>query len=213
MTTIILTGTASGNVVSQEDLYLEGAPYIYFQDSRATPLNNPDQQSYYWGLSGTTTYPAYLLGCIQDVSLTQGLTMNDVRCDTVGVKDTIQKRDYVEFQLTILSQLPLSVMAKLLNLSTATTGTGYEKVGIPQINNSITYHVYAPKIYDDTAPASWLMFYLHKAKFVDAWTINMVYGGPWTMTGIKLRAYANDNYPANQLFGVISRFDNAGRLP
>ncbi len=54
---------------------------------------------------------------------------------------------------------------------------------------------------------AWLMFYLHKAKFVDAWTMNMVYGGPWTMTGIKLRAYANDSYPSNQLFGVIKRFD------
>lgn len=213
MTTLIATGTAVGNVISQEDLYLEGAPYIYFQDNRANPLNNPDAQGYYWGLSGTTTYPAYLLGCIQNVTLTQGLTMNDVRCDTVGVKDTIQKRDYIEFDMTILSQLPLSVMAKLLNLSTATVGTGYETVGIPQINNSISYHVYAPKIYDLADPVSWLMFYLHKAKFVDAWTINMVYGGPWTMTGIKLRAYANDSYPATQLFGVIKRFDNAGRLP
>ncbi len=202
MTTIIATGTAVGNVISQEDLFLEGAPYIYFQDNRATPLNNPDAQTYYWGLSGTTTYPAYLLGCIQNVSLTQGLTMNDVRCDTVGVKDTIQKRDYIEFQMTILSQLPLQTLSKILNLSPATTGTGFETVGISQINNSISYHVYAPKIYDDTVPA-WLMFYLHKAKFVDAWTMNMVYGGPWTLTG---------NYPANQLFGVIKRFDTS-RLP
>lgn len=213
MTTIIATGTPLGNTISQEDLYLEGAPYLYFQDSRATPLNNPDLQGYYWGLSGTTQYPAYLLGCIQDVSLTEGVTMNDVRCDTVGVKDTIQKRDYVEFQLTILSQLPLSVLSKMLNLSTPTTGTGYEKVGIPQINNALSYHVYAPKVYDSSDPASWLLFYLHKAKFVDAWTMNMVYGGSWTLTGIKVRAYANDNYPAAQLFGTIARFDNQNRLP
>ena len=85
-------------------------------------------------------------------------------------------------------------------------GTGYETVGIPQINNSIHYHVYAPKVYNDDA-AGWLMFYLHKAKFVDAWTLNMVYGGSWTLTGIKLRAYAKDTMPANQLFGVIKRFD------
>jgi len=204
----IATGTAVGNVISQEDLYLEGAPYIYFQDDRANPLNNPDAQSFYWGMSGTTTYPAYLLGCIQDVSLTEGVTMNDVRCDTVGVKDTIQKRDYVEFQLTILSQLPLSVIRHVMNLSAPSTGTGFETVGIPQINNSIHYHVYAPKVYNDDA-AGWLMFYLHKAKFVDAWTLNMVYGGSWTLTGIKLRAYAKDTMPANQLFGVIKRFDLA----
>jgi hypothetical protein len=209
----IATGTPLGSVISQGDLYVEGAPVIYFQDSRATPLNNPDAQGYYWNLSGTTAYPAYLLGCIQDVSLTQGLTMNDVRCDTVGVVDTIQKRDYVEFQLTILSQLPLKVLSKMLNLSAATTGTGYEKVGIPQIDNSVRYHVYAPKIYDPTDPVSWLMFYLHKAKFVDAWTINMQYGQAWTTTGIKLRAYADDTKPAAQLFGTIARFDNANRLP
>jgi hypothetical protein len=200
----LATGSAVGNVVSQEELYLEGAPYIYFQDNRANVLNNPDAQSYYWGLSGTSTYPAYLLGCIQDVS--QGLTMNDVRCDTVGVKDTIQKRDYVEFNLTILSQLPLTVLRHILNLSAPSTGVGYETVGISTINNSQHYHVYAPKVYDESA-AGWLLFHLHKAKFVDAWTLNMVYGGPWTLTGVKLRAYADDTKPANQLFGVIKRFD------
>jgi len=202
----LVTGSAVGNVISQEELYLEGAPFIYFQNSDATPLYNPDAQSYYWGLSGTTANPAYLLGCIQDVSLTEGVTMNDVRCDTVGVKDTIQKRDYVEFQLTILSQLPLSVIRHVMNLSAPSTGTGFETVGIPQINNSVHYHVYAPKVYDDSA-AGWLMFYLHRAKFVDAWTLNYVYGGSWTLTGVKIRAYADDTKSANQLFGVIKRFD------
>lgn len=206
MPSSLVTGSAVGNVVSQEELYLEGSPYIYFQDNRANPLYNPDAQNYYWGMSGTTTYPAYLLGCIQDVSLTEGVTMNDVRCDTIGVKDTIQKRNYVEFNLTILSQLPLTVIRHVLNLSAPSTGTGYETVGIGQINNSIHYHVYAPKVYDDDA-AGWLMFWLHKAKFVDAWTMNMKYGDSWTLTGIKLRAFANDTYPANQIFGVIKRFD------
>lgn len=206
MPTILATGTASGNVISQEELYLEGASYIYFQDSRANELYNPDAQGYYWGMSGTVTYPAYLIGCVQDVSLTEGVTMNDVRCDTVGVKDTIQKRDYVEFQLTILSQLPLTVLRHIMNLSVPSTGAGFETVGIPQINNSIHYHVYSPKVYDESA-AGWLMFQLHKAKFVDAWTLNQVYGGPWTLTGVKIRAYAADTYPANQLFGVIKRFD------
>lgn len=206
MPSSLVTGSAVGNVISQEELYLEGSPYIYFQDNRANPLFNPDGQTYYWGLSGTTTYPAYLLGCIQDVSLTQGLTMNDVRCDTIGVKDTIQKRDYVEFDLTILSQLPLTVIRHVMNLSVPSTGTGFETVGIGQINNSVFYHVYAPKVYDDSA-AGWLMFYLHRAKFVDAWTLNMRYGDSWSLTGVKLRAYADDTKPANQIFGVIRRAD------
>ena len=65
----LLTGTPLGTIVSQEDLYVEGAAYVYFQDATATPLNNPDLDSYYWGLSGTASYNVYNLGCIQDVSL------------------------------------------------------------------------------------------------------------------------------------------------
>lgn len=202
----IVTGSAPGNIVSQEELYLEGAPYIYFQDAEANPWFNPDAEGFYWGISGTSQYPGYLIGCIQDVSLTEGVTMNDVRCDTVGVKDTIQKRDYVEFNLTILSQLPLTVLRHIMNLSAPSSGAGFETVGISQINNSVHYHVYAPKVYDDSE-AGWLMFHLHRAKFVDAWTLNTVYGGPWTLTGVKIRAFADDSKPANQLFGVIRRAD------
>ena len=207
----LVTGSAIGNVDSQEELYIEGAPYIYFQDYRATPLNNPDAANYYWGMSGTSTYPANLLGCIQSVSLTEGITMNDVRCDTVGVKDTIQKRDYIEFNLEIISQFPLSVLRHILKLSTPTVSAGVESVGIGQIDNTQSYMVYAPKVYSDT-DADWLMFHLHKAKFVDAWTINMNYGESWRVTGLKLRAYYDETKPANQAFGVIKRWD-ASALP
>lgn len=204
----LVTGTPIGNVDSQEELYLEGAPYIYIQDSRATPLFNPDGDGYYYMLSGTTTYPVIALGCIQDVSLTEGLTMNDVRCDTIGVKDTIQKRDYVEFDLTILSQLPLSTLRYLMNLSPATVSSTQEKVGIGGINNAIKYMVYAPKVYNDDA-AGWLLFHLHQAKFVDAWTLNFNYGESWTLTGVKIRGYADENKPAGARFGTIIRTDDA----
>lgn len=202
----LATGTPLGTITSQEEEYLEGAPYIYFQDNAANPRFNPDAQNFYWGLTGSATYPVYNLGCIQDVSLTEGVTMNDVRCDTIGVKDTIQKRDYVEFNLTILSQLPLTVIRHVMNLSAPSTGTGFETVGIPRINNSQRYMVYAPMVYDEAA-AGWLMFHLHRAKFVDAWTLNMVYGASWNLTGIKLRAYADEAKPSNQIFGVIRRAD------
>lgn len=203
------TGTPLGNIVSQENTYIEGAPYIYFQDYRANPLFNPDAQGYYYGLSGTSSYPAYNLGCIQNVSLTEGLTMNDVRCDTIGVVDTIQKRDYVEFQLEILSQLPLTVLRHIMKLGTApATGSGYETQGIGRIDNSQRYMVYAPAVYNLEA-AGWLLFHLHRVKFVDAWTLNMRYGDTWQLTGLKLRAYADENRPSNQTFGVIKRIDTA----
>ncbi len=170
----LITGTPVGNGLTMEDLFIEGAPVIIIQDYNANLLNNPDSDGYYWGLSGTVTYPYKILGCIQDVSLTEGLTMNDVRCDTEGVKDTVQKRDYVEFNLSILSLFPLSISSDFLNLSTATVIADFEKVGIGGINNNKHYHIYAPKVYDDDT-GDLLIFNLHKAKFVDAWTINMKY--------------------------------------
>ena len=202
----LITGTPVGTSVTQEELYLEGAPVIIIQDYTAGLLNNPDSDGYYWGLSGTATYPYKIIGCVQDVSLTEGLTMNDVRCDSEGVKDTVQRRDYVEFHMTILSLFPLSVSADYLNLSPGTLSNHYEKVGIGGITNTKFYHVYAPKVYDDVT-GDLLIFNLHKAKFVDAWTIETKYGEPWKITGVKLRAYADSTKPAAQRFGVIVRAD------
>lgn len=202
----LVTGTPIGNVVSQEDIFIEGAPEIYFQSNNATPLFNPDAQSYYWGLSGTVANPVYNIGCPLDVSLTEGVTMNDVRCDTVGVKDTIQRRDYIDLVFTFSSMFPLSVLAKVLNLSTANVTTGIERVGIGAINNTLKYMVYCPRVYDESS-GDYLLLHLHKAKFVDAWTINFQYAQPWQGTGIKLRAYADTTKPANQLFGVFLRSD------
>ena len=210
MTTLV-TGTPLGTITTQEELYVEGSPYIFIQDATANPLNNPDSDGFYWGLSGTSSYTVKQLGCVQDVSLTEGLTMNDVRCDTVGVKATIQRRDYVEFNMTILSMFPLAVTREVLNLSTPTTGTGKEKVGIGGINNNRFFHVYAPKIYDEDT-GDILIFHLHRAQFVDAWTIDFKNGEPWTISGLKLRAYADDTKPTTQRFGVIVRAD-ASALP
>ena len=200
------TGTPLGNGLSQEDLYIEGSPFIIIQDYNANLLNNPDADGYYWGLSGTVTYPYKIIGCIQDVSLTEGLTMNDVRCDTVGIKDTVQRRDYVEFNLTILSLFPLSISADFMNLSPATVITDMEKVGIGGINNTKHYHVYAPKVYDEDS-GDLLIFNLHKAKFVDAWTIDFKPAESWAISGVKIRAYADDTKPAGQRFGTIIRSD------
>ncbi len=203
----LVTGTPIGNVIGQENTYLEGAPYIYFQDANAAPLNNPDGDGFYWGLSGSTTYPAYSIGCVMNVKLSEKVTMNDVRCDTIGVVDTIQKRDYVEFQLTVLSQLPISVLRHLMNLGSAPLVTGHtEKQGIGMIQNNQKYHVYAPKIYDDVN-GYWLFFYLHNAKFVDAWTLDMKYGASWELTKVVLRGYALTSMPTNMRFGTIFRVD------
>jgi hypothetical protein len=203
----LVTGAPVGSITAQEELYIEGAPYLYFQDATANPLNNPDSDGFYWNLSGTVSYPVYRIGCIQDVSLTEGLTINQVRCDTVGDKDTIQRRDYIEFAFTFTSLFPLSALRHLMKLGSApTVVTDMEKQGIGGINNNVFYHVYAPKVYDDTA-GDLVAFHLHRAKFVEAFTVNMRSGEPWMVEGIRLRAYADETKPVAQRFGSILRLD------
>lgn len=202
----LITGTPVGNLDLQDEIYIEGSPYIFIQQYEANPLNNPDGSGFYWGMSGTTAYPVFQLGCVQDVSLTEGVTMNAIRCDTEGDKGTIQRRDYVEFNLTILSQFPLTTLRHLLNISAPTVTTGLEKAGIGQINNNRFYMAYCPKVYDQDT-GDYVLFHLHRAQFVDAWTINMKGGESWTTTGLKLRAYADSTKPQAQMFGVVVRAD------
>ena len=201
----LVTGTPDG-VTSQEEIYLEGAPYIYFQDDSASELFNPDTDDYYWGLSGTATYPVYNLGCVQDVSLSEDVTMSQIRCDNIGDKDAIQKRNYLELSLTILSLFPLSVLRHIIKAEVPTTSGSVEKMGIGKINNSRNYHIYMPKVYDEDT-GDWLSITLHKAKFVDAFTLNMNAGDPWQLTGLKIRAFIDDTKPAGQEFATIIRAD------
>lgn len=203
----LVTGAPVGQINAQEELYIEGAPYLYFQDSTATPLNNPDAAGFYWNLSGTVTYPVYRVGCIQDVSLTEGLTINQVRCDSIGDKDTIQRRDYIEFAFTFTSLFPLSALRHLLKLGSApTVSTGFEKQGIGSINNNQFYHFYAPKVYDDVN-GDYVAFHLHRAKFVEAFTVNMRSGEPWMVEGIRVRAYADETKSSTAKFATIIRYD------
>lgn len=205
---MLVTGTPIGSGLTQEEIYIEGAPSIFIQSADANPRYNPDPDGYYWGLSGTTALPYSEIGCVTDVSLSEGVTMNAIRCDAVGDKGVIQRRDYVEFTLTISTLFDLDVLRQLLNLSTPTMGSGISKAGIGQINNNKFYMVYAPKVYDaDTG--DYVLFHLHRAQFVDAWTINMKGGEAWNVTGLKLRAFADTTKPANQLFGVVIRSDQS----
>ncbi len=204
----LVTGTPLGNLDLQEDIYLEGAPTIYIQDNAANPLYNPDSNGFYWGLSGTSTYPAYELGCVTDVSLSENLTMNDVLCDNVGVKDTVQQRNYLEWTLSIQSFFPLATLRHLLGFSAVTTdGAAHtETFGLGKINNNQYWMVYSPKVYDEDV-GDYVMFHFHRAKFVDAWTINMPFGDQWQATGLKIRAFVDTNKPAAQQFGVMLRSD------
>jgi hypothetical protein len=202
----LVTGTPVGNLDVQEDIYLEGAPNIYFQDYTADPLFNPDGDGFYWGLSGTTTYPAFEVGCPNDVSITEDLTINDVLCDNVGVKDTVQQRNYVQFEFTIRSFFPFQTLRHMLGGGAVTETTPTQKFGMGQINNDQRWMVYAPRVYN-TDVGDYVWIHLNKAKFVDAWTINLPFGNNWEITGLRLRAYADTTKPSDQYFGMWGRSD------
>lgn len=207
----LITGSPIGSVQTPEDIFLTDAPSIYFQDATANPLFNPDtvaNGSFYWGLSGTATYPVYEVGCPLDVSLTENITINDVRCDTVGVKDSLQQRNYVEFTFTLQSFFPFATLTNLLKGGAVTRNTSshMESFGLGVINNNLFWHVYAPKVYDETN-GDYIMIHLHRCKFVDAFTMTMPFGSPWQITGVKLRAFADTTKSSAQRFGVIMRSD------
>jgi hypothetical protein len=201
----LVTGTPVGNIVSQEELYLEGSPYLYLQDYRATPYRHPDANGYYYGLSGTSTYPVYSLGCIQNTKMTEDVTLNMIRCDTVGDKEALQRRNYIEMEFELNSQMPLSVSKILMNFFDSTTVSGAEFVGMSKINNNIHWMLYAPKVYDEVA-GYWILMHLAKCKIVGNWTWDLNING-WKLTGIKVRALIDETKPANQMFGVLARFD------
>ena len=201
----LITGSAFGDTTTgtnsfyqQEDLYLDGAPTIFIQDYDAGSM----YESPYWQISGTPTYPVYEVGCITDVSLSEDLTMNDVLCDTVGVKSTIQQRNFLEFTFTLQSFFPLSVLTHILNGGTVTESTPIEWFAFEAIDNTNYWAVWCPKVYDSDV-GDYIGIQLHKAQFVDAFTIDMSFGQPWKATGLKLRAFMDTSKTPNQFATVI----------
>ena len=204
--TSLITGSPIGNLDTQEDLYLEGAPTVFVQDYNATPLFNPDADGFYWNMSGTTAYPVLELGCLTAVSLTENIVMNDVLCDNVGVKATVQQRNFIELQLTLQSFFPLQNLRTVLKGGAVTETAPTQKFGFGAINNAQFWMVYAPKVYDEDY-GDYIWFHFHKCQYINAFTINMPFGSPWQVTGVTLRAFADTTKPAAQRFGMMGRAD------
>jgi hypothetical protein len=204
----LTTGTPLGTIETGEEIWLDSAPYIYYQDATAGSLKNPDSNGFYWGLSGTATYNVFELGCVNGVSLTEGLTMNDVMCDQVGFKNTVMQRNYIELNFTLQQFFPFQSLSPIMKGSSVTEDTvnHQQAFGLGKINNNQFYHVYCPMVYD-TDVGDYVMFHLHRARFIDAWTLNMSYGTPWQLTNVKFRAFADTSKPEIQKFGVFLRSD------
>ena len=200
----LVTGTPDGTITAMDEIFLEGAPFIYYQDYDGPVIQ--DAESYFWGLSGTTAFPVFQLACYEDVSLGTDMTVNSIRCDQIGDKDVIQKLNHLEFTLTLSSLFPLSALQNVIRAGGYTLSGKVEKMGIGPINNNELYKVYLPKVYDEDT-GDWLSITIHRAKFVDAWTMNMPSGDKWTITGVTVWGLADESKPSAQQFATVVRAD------
>jgi len=205
----LITGTAVGNVISSEEIYLEGSPQIYIADARGAYMKNPDSDGFYWMLSGTSTYPVYSIGCYDNVSFGDNLDINSVRCDVVGDKDVILRRNHMELKFTLKSFLPFTELSVLMNGGTVTTNASEhtQKFGFGDINNNVYYRVYLPKVYDDVA-GDYVAITGHRCKIVSQGEIAFTYGNSWTLP-ITVWLMADESLPASQKFATVIRADRS----
>ena len=205
-----LTGShmVQGTAASQEDLYLEGGPDLYFADRRGSYNYDPDADNFYWGLSGTAAYPVYKIGCYENFSFMDNITLNDVRCDTVGVVASIQKRNYLEVKFDLKSFFPFSQLGKMLKGGGAVvnnTTQAASKFGLGEINNSRFLRMFFPLLYDHELD-SFVSVTLHKTQFVEGWDWKWTYGNSH-MINLTMRAFADTTRDASQRFASIVRVD------
>jgi len=202
----LITGTPAGTINQQDELYLDTAPPIYFQDYNAPLYYAPDAQGFYWNLTGTSTYPVLQLGCVEGVNLAGNIEMNNIRCDTVGDKGTIQKLNYVDVTATLKTFFPFTTFRHIIRGGAVTTvSAATEQFGIGQPNNQQYWHVYMPTVYDPST-GDWVAVTIHKAQFVDSWQIAFPYGNASTV-GVMLRGFVDETLPAAQQFGTFFRAD------
>lgn len=204
----LVTGTPQGVINEQDDIYLDTAPSLWFQDYLADELNSPDADDFYWGLTGAAPpgYPVWALECYETVALAATIEGTNIRCDTVGDKGQIQKVAHIDLTFTLKSLLPLATLTHILRGGVVTTNVGSdEKMGIGQPNNQQYWHVYGALVYDEVA-ADFINFTAHRCQFVDAWTLAFGFGVPATLTVI-IRVFADSTKPADQLFLTVIRRD------
>lgn len=194
-----------GTTTSQEDLYIDSAPKLWFG---GVHRYGPDEDSFYWGLSGSVANPVYAVGCFTDFTFKDNVTMNDIVCDALGTVGVIQTRNYLELTYTLESLFPLSVLTKILRTGAVTLDAteDAEKMGIGDVTGRSTYYkVFFSRVYD---PESGAYFSLtgHRAQFVDAWEISTPIGDKWSL-GVTMRLFADSSLPAAQKFATVVRYD------
>lgn len=194
----------TGTIVTEEDIFLEGGPEVYIG---GVLQNAPDSDSFYWGVSGVAGNPVYSIGCYEDFRFRDNVAVTDIRCDTVGSKGTIQKRNYLEAQFNLKSLFPLTMLRLLMRGGAVTTNAteNTEKMGLGEIDQNVYFMVYFSRVYDDDA-GDYVSVTGHRCQVVDAWELATPYGAPW-MISVRVRMYADDTLPVDQRFATVIRYD------
>lgn len=194
----------TGTLNQSENIFIEGGPDLYFG---GVLKYGPDANGYYWGITGTAQVPVYKVGCYENFQLQDNTTINDIRCDTVGTKGSIVRRNYLEGTFDLKSFLPLSELRKLLRWSSslAVPGSDGEYAGIGEVNQQDYHLLYFSKIYDTDA-GDWVSLTATRVQFSWNGAIQFRYGAEW-MVGVQFRCYANEDLPSDQRFATVVRYD------
>lgn len=203
----LVTGSPEGLVISQDDIFIDAAPPIFFQEIKpgTNLLHTPDSDGFYHGLSGTADSPVYQFGCIEGYGLQSNIAINDIMCDTVGSKGTIQKMQYIDMSFTLKTLFPLTLLRHVIRGGEVTQNNGVEKMGIGQPNNQRYFYVYTPTIYNNEV-GDFISITGFRCQFVEQWQLQQPYGQQATLP-VTIRMFADDTKPSDQLFASIFRVD------
>jgi len=200
----------TGTSVEMED-FIEGAPEVYWQerDCGTYAGGNPDSDGHYWGLTGTASCPVYHLGCYENLSFGEDLSISEVICDTIGVAATLLKRNYLTLSFDLKSIFPFSALTWILKGGDVDQQVleGTEGFGLGEIDNTSAAEcrVYFSLEYD-TNTDDFYSVTGHKCRFVDAFTMTHSYGEPVTVN-VTIRMHADDDMPVDQRFATFKRLD------
>jgi hypothetical protein len=194
----------SGTTSEAEDIFLEGGAEVYFGGVRQ---HSPDDNGWYWGVTGVVGNPVYHAGCYENLQLSDNMQVSDIRCDTVGMTGQTVRRNFLELTLDVKALFPLSQLRYMLRWSDAESvpADEVEYAGIGQVNQQEYYIIYLARVYDE-ATDDWVSITLHRAQFEHAGALQMRYGEEWVV-GIRIRAFADDSLPSEQQFATVVRYD------
>lgn len=199
----------TGTTVTAADLFIEGAPQIWFGGVKQY---SPDADGFYHGITGTVALPVYKLGCYENFRFNDNVTMTEIRCDVSGLAKVSQKRDYLTLTVDLKSLFPLDMLTHIVRGGAVTwnDGENAQKMGLGEIDNTIFHNVFFSRVYDPTA-GDFVSVTGHRCQFTGNFQLQAPYAGGWMITGVELRFYADDDMPDDQRFATVINVD-ASRL-